>query len=322
MLLKPINPCSSCLGYNWKGSGYVPACGDGSNGVLIIAEAPGEHEAIEGMALVGKSGHALFQNLQRVGIQRDGFRIHNVLSCRPPENKLSHTSYESSVINSCSPLLDETIREHVEVTCPKNGRTPVIVTLGVVAFKRIMGFDFKNPILQKDYFGYPFYSQKYESFVYATPHPAYILRGNHKLWPVVQYVVQRALEVAERGLEFAKPNYLLDPDPCTFAQWVSDYMKELDRNPEVALSYDIETPYKQGKEEDELEKDAEGDDYTILRCSFSYRPNEAVSVPWTASYRPVLEDLFGSRGAKVGWNSCPTPDQRILTADLSWKNAG
>lgn len=303
MLIKP-DSCRSCVGWNWgpKGSGYVPADGSGEKGVLVVAEAAGEHEQIEGMPLVGKAGHYLFTQLQRVGIEREGLRLHNVLSCRPPDNKLVNQPYEREAVLHCTPFLDETIRG-MEAICGRNGRHLTIVTLGVPAFKRIMDFDWKNPILSKDYYCYPFWNEKYQAWVIAAPHPSFLMRGNHKLVPILQFVFQRALEIAERGLVLAKPTYLLDPEPCTFAQWADDYMKELERNPEVALSYDIETPYKVGKEEDELAKDDEGDDYTILRCSFSYRPNDAVSVPWTASYRPILESLFGSKGAKVGWNS-------------------
>lgn len=313
-LLKPSH-CDSCLGRSWdSGRGYVPAEGSGENGVLVIAEAAGEHETIEGMPLVGKAGHYLFQHLKRVGIEREGFRLHNVLSCRPPNNWLSKAPYEAEVIKNCSPLLDQTI-EDMQERCAKNGRNLVILTLGKIAFKRIMGFDERNPILHKDYLNYPFWNEDYQAWVLAANHPSYLMRGQHKLVPELQFAFQRALEIAERGLVYANPSYLLDPNYSTFSQWATDYFRELDRNPHTVLSYDIETAYKQGMAEDELEKDGEGDDYTILRCSFSYRPNEAVSIPWTASYRPVIEDLFASSGSKIGWNS-DTYDLPRVSAQL------
>ncbi len=247
MLIKPES-CRSCVGWNWspQGKGYVPADGTGEKGVLVVAEAAGEHEAQEGMPLVGKAGHYLFTQLARVGIEREGLRLHNVLSCRPPDNKLVNQPYEKAAVEHCAPFLDETIRD-MERRCAENGKHLVIVTLGVPSFKRIMGFDWKNPILSKDYYCYPFWNEAYQAWVIPAPHPSYLMRGLHKLVPILQFAFTRALEIAERGLVLAKPNYLLDPDPCTFAQWVSDYMKELDRNPEVAMSYDIETPYKQVK---------------------------------------------------------------------------
>lgn len=317
MLLKLSKPthCGSCLGKSWdSGRGYVPADGSGENGVLVVAEAAGEHETLEGMPLVGKAGHYLFQHLKRVGIEREGFRLHNVLSCRPPNNWLSKAPYEAEVIRNCAPLLDATIEE-MQQTCAKNGRNLVILTLGKIAFKRIMDMDDRNPILHKDYLSYPFWSERYQAFVIGANHPSYLMRGQHKLVPELQFAFQRALEIAERGLIYATPHYLLDPAPPTFANWSMDYFRELERNPNTVLSYDIETAYKQGMAEDELTQDGDGDDYTILRCSFAYRPNEAVSIPWTASYRPIIEDLFASNGSKIGWNS-DTYDLPRVSAQL------
>lgn len=311
MLLKPIDPCSTCLGYNWGRQGYVPASGTGENGVLVVAEAAGEHEAVEGMPLVGKAGHYLWQQLQRAGIDREGFKCHNVLSCRPPENKLHKMSYEADVIASCSPLLDETILS-MRRLCAGMGKTFVIVTLGQIAFRRILGLLPKDPILREEYLCYPIYSEKYGAWVIAADHPSYLMRGQNHLVPVLQYAFSRALEIAKDGLTIVTPQYLLDPGPATFSQWVTDYLRILADDPTgTFLSYDIETPYKSGKSEEELANVEEGDDYQILRCSFAYKPNQSVSVPWRAEYLPLIEQLFTSTGAKVGWNSANYDDPRI-----------
>jgi uracil-DNA glycosylase family 4 len=304
--------CKGCIGYSWSCKEYVPASGTGDNGVLVIAEAAGEHETKEGMPLVGKAGYYLWQNLARVGIEREGFRIHNVLSCRPPNNKLAKESYEENVISYCSPLLDGTITDQQE-RCRKSGKHFVIVTLGRIAFKRIMGINDKHPIMRQDYIGYPFWSDQYKCWVLAADHPSYLMRGNNHLIPVLQFVFKRALEIADNGLVLDTHEYLLDPAPETFAQWVHDYEHAWTEDPKnIVLSYDIETPYKQGLGEDELAKE-DGEDYNILRCSFAYRPNQAVSVPWRAEYRPYLEELFSSPGTKVGWNSSAYDDPRIIT---------
>src|SRR3990167_3331602 len=80
--------CKTCVGWSWGCNGYVPASGTGENGVLVVAEAAGEHEQKEGMPLVGKAGYYLWQNLARIGIEREGFRIHNVLSINPNPRKI------------------------------------------------------------------------------------------------------------------------------------------------------------------------------------------------------------------------------------------
>jgi uracil-DNA glycosylase family 4 len=53
---------------------------------LVVAEAPGEQEALEGQPLVGGSGRVFNSLLRSAGIPRDGLTITNCLSCRPPDN--------------------------------------------------------------------------------------------------------------------------------------------------------------------------------------------------------------------------------------------
>ena len=306
MIPKP-DSCKTCPGFRWGSKGFVPASGSGSNGVLIVAEAAGENEAQAGEPLVGKAGHYFWSQLQRVGLERDDFRIHNVLSCRPPENKLSKMPYELEVIQACRPNLDATIQAHV-AGARASGKTPVILTLGRIAFKRLMGYDDKSPVLRLDYTSYPFWSQEYEAWVIPTYHPSYLMRGYHHLVPVMQFAAKRAVEIASEGLELETPTYLLDPSPWTFDEWAKGYLGAADS---VTLSYDIETPYKQGKDEDKLTAEEDGDDYAILRVAFAFKPGEAVSVPWRAEYMPALEAIFGSGGTKIGWNSRLFDDPRI-----------
>lgn len=309
MLPKPSSPCGTCLGNSWPDKGFVPASGTGANGVLLVMEAAGENEAREGMPAVGKAGYYLFQNLQRVGISREDFRVHNVLSCRPPNNFLAKAPYELEVIQHCSPLLDATIFDMQE-RCKANGKTFVIWTLGRVAFKRIMGLTDKSPILREDYLNYVFWQPAYRAYVLASDHPSYLMRGNNHLLPVLQFGAKRALEIAEHGFTYTIPDYLLDPNPSTFSQWVQDYLKYLAAHPEAPLSYDIETPYKQGKSEEKVARE-DDDDYTILRCSFAYIPGQAISVPWNASYKPYLEEIFASPGDKCGWNNSGYDSKRV-----------
>lgn len=324
MIPKPDH-CSGCIGSCWPDKGFVPAHGSGENGVLIIAEAAGEHEMKEGIPLIGKAGHFFFSQLKRVGIEREGFRVHNCLSCRPPDNRLAKTEYEAAVIASCAPLLDETITSHTAV-CSQVGKTPVIVTLGRIAFKRVMGYDDRHPVLKGDYLCYPFWSKEYGCWVIAADHPSYLMRGNTHLTQVLQFSVRRALEIAENGLTLREHQYCLDPAPGTFDQWVKDFIQVYEQNG-TELSYDIETAYKKKVEaEDDLSTDEEGADHTILRVSFSYFDVDnhpvTASVRWEGSYKAGIETLFSHPGAKIGWNSCPTPDQKVLTADLRWKLAG
>lgn len=301
MILKP-DSCKSCYGWRWGCDGYVPADGTGDNGCLVVLEAAGEDEAAAGIPTVGRAGQFLWNKLHAVGIEREGFRIHNVLSCRPPKNLLSKMPYEAQVIQTCAPLLDLTIQQHVD-HCKVVNRTPVMVALGRIAFKRLMGVSERDPIMKKDYIAYPFWSQRYQSWIISAYHPSFLMQGNQHLTPILTYVFQRALEIAEHGITIdnLENAYLEDPEPATFESWVEDYFRAYTRNPETYLSYDIETPYKEGKDEATV---AVADDITpILRCSFAFQPGQAVSIPWKAHYYPSLAKLFASPGPKVGWNS-------------------
>lgn len=305
MLIKPES-CKGCVLYG-NGCGFVPASGSGDNGVLIVLEAAGEHEAKEGIPVVGKAGYYLFQALKRVGIEREQFRIHNILSCRPPNNKLAGMHYEQSAITFCAPNIDRTIKDHIE-HAKSVGKTPVIVTLGRIAFKAIMGYTDRSPIMREDYLNYV--HQAHGAWVIAADHPSYLMRGNNNLLPVLQFAFTRALEIAANGFSYAKPAYLLDPNPSTFQTWVQGYQRAFTQDPEILLSYDIETPMKQGKNEEKVAKELD-DDYTILRISFSYRPGEAVSIPWQSPYLPYIEELFRMPGVKVGWNNSHYDAPRI-----------
>lgn len=311
ILLKPIEICGGCPLYEapyGKKWGFSIPVGTGKNGVFVCAEALGKDEEVEGMALVGKSGYTLFQQLKRIGIEREDFTLFNVLACRPPDNKLVGMPYQDAAIKHCAPNLDRAIADAKRVA-KENGRTFVILTLGVTPFKRVLSLDYKkdSELLKKDHYSYPFWSDTYKCWVLNAPHPAYLLRGNTHLWPVVHFVFQRALEIAEHGFNFDEHDYLLNPKPTQLEDFLDGYVATLGDDPENPLSYDIETPYKakvSGEDEVGKEEDA---DHTILRVSFSYRdPNNSyrtVSIKWSAEYMAGIERAFRVAPFVLGWNS-------------------
>lgn len=301
----------SCAPYGSM-SGYVPADGSGNNGVLVVLEAAGADEAETGRPTVGKAGHYLWQQLARVNLNREDFRIHNVLSCQPPGNKLVGMPYEQAAISHCAPNLDRTISDH-RAHCAKIGKTPVILTLGKSAFKRIMGYDDRHSVMREDYLCYPHWSDTYKTWVIGADHPSYLMRGYHYLVPTLQFAATRAVEIAAAGIQPYAGNYLLDPSPNTFANWTKDYLRALAEQPdETFLSFDIETPYKQGASEEGIEKDDDAaEDNTILRISFAYRAGEAISVPWSAEHLPTIAEIFASDGPKMGWNNAGFDDRKI-----------
>ena len=149
--------------------------------------------------------------------------------------------------------------------------------------------------------GYVEWSPELGLWAIPTIHPNFIARGNQKLTGVWMNDVQHALDIAKHGHTPAKIFTLEDPTPMEFLGWVNGYEAELQRHGDTVLSYDIETLGKQSKDEDEIEL---GDaSYEIIRIGFSYRPDEAVSIPWSAEFMPGIVRLMGSAGIKLGWNT-------------------
>ncbi len=79
----------------------VPGVGPPNASLVIIGEAPGQYEDLEGEPFVGAAGKLLTKLLAEVGIKRGQVFITNVVKCRPPENR-QPTAKERKV---CNPYL-------------------------------------------------------------------------------------------------------------------------------------------------------------------------------------------------------------------------
>jgi DNA polymerase len=103
------------------GSGNVDAP------VLIIGEAPGEEENIQGLPFVGDAGQLLTQMLAAVQIDRakDVF-VTNVLKCHPPSGETP----ANADIATCLPIL----KKQIDIIQPK-----AILLLGRIAAHAVLG---------------------------------------------------------------------------------------------------------------------------------------------------------------------------------------
>jgi uracil-DNA glycosylase len=54
---------------------------------MLIGEAPGQNEDLQGEPFVGKAGQLLNEMLRAIGLARDEVFIANILKCRPPNNR-------------------------------------------------------------------------------------------------------------------------------------------------------------------------------------------------------------------------------------------
>ena len=93
--------------------------------VLIVGEAPGKNEDLQGIPFVGTAGKYLNELLAIAGLKREDVFIANVLKCRPPGNR----DPRPEEIELCTPYL----REQTRTIDPE-----FIVTLGNFSTKFIL----------------------------------------------------------------------------------------------------------------------------------------------------------------------------------------
>lgn len=113
----------------WEGrTNVVFGDGDAHARVMLVGEAPGKNEDLQGLPFVGAAGKNLESLLQLAGLTRQDVYIANVLKCRPPGNR----NPQADEIMQCSGYLHEQAR----LVMPE-----FIVTLGNFATKHIMKTD-------------------------------------------------------------------------------------------------------------------------------------------------------------------------------------
>lgn len=131
---------------------------------MLVGEAPGEQEDLQGEPFVGKAGQLLDAMLATVSLTRGEARpeqqvyIANVLKCRPPHNR----NPEPQEVAQCEPFL----KRQVELVQPR-----LILAMGRFAVQSLL--QTQEPIGRlrgrvHQYAGVP---------VVVTYHPAYLLRN-------------------------------------------------------------------------------------------------------------------------------------------------
>jgi len=103
----------------------VPGTGPCPADVMIVGEAPGFNEDMQGKPFVGAAGKLLDTLLAQIGLSRESVFITNVLKCRPPQNRdpMPHEA------EACLPYL----RAQFKLLQPK-----VVLVLGRHALERML----------------------------------------------------------------------------------------------------------------------------------------------------------------------------------------
>lgn len=293
---KKPESCKACVLYE-EGAGFVPAHGPGSNGILLVGEAPGQEEAVQGFPFIGAAGAYLNRVLKRAGQDRAQFKVDNVLHCQPPNNWLIGAPWQTESLARCAHFLATTIA----TMKPK-----VIVALGNTALEALTGFTgihrYRGRVI----------AHNSGSWVVPTYHPSYLLPRKGQV-NTSRYVgaVMRDLRLAHQisrdGFVRLPRIYQEDPQPDEFAMFILEY----EQAPERYLSVDIETALKlKRKDEDDLDDDEEEQEEglelpthePILRIGFSFQVGHAVSVPFQGPWLEGIKRLLASAGPKVVWN--------------------
>lgn len=276
----------------------VEPWGTGRNGVLVVAEAPGEHEDRTGEPLHpdAPAGGLLDRLLRRAGQQRAEFKLTNTCWQRPPKNFLEGAPWEREAIDA--------YREH-NLRLMEEMQPKCLLLLGGVALRaftdlggegcgitQVRGYALQTP---------------YGPAV-ATYHPSYLVRGQAHLSGVFIHDVLRCLQIAQGGLHRRPLNFLTHPSLEQLLAFERDY------NPQRhALTYDIETPESAYLDEETVEDRIGEISGTIVRMSLCYDAPSgvAVSFPWQEPYVAVAKRMLASYGPKRGHNSRLFDDPRL-----------
>lgn len=142
--------------------------GNPDSKVMVIGEAPGNHEDLQGIPFCGDSGKLLDAMFGAINMKREkDYYITNVIFWRPPGNRRP-TEEELAI---CRPFVER----HIELVDPK-----IIILVGATSMSAILGV--KDPvtkvrgkIIQHQF---DFMDRKVDSFVVF--HPSYLMRQSSK----------------------------------------------------------------------------------------------------------------------------------------------
>jgi DNA polymerase len=169
-LRQAVAGCEAC-GLCRSRKNTVFGSGDTQARWLVVGEAPGEQEDLQGEPFVGPAGQLLDNMLRAVGLSRgasgaQGVYIANVLKCRPPANR----NPQPEEVQQCEPYL----RRQVALLQPQ-----IILALGRFAAQTLLH------ATVPDVAGTPLGKLRGQVHHYAgvpvivSYHPAYLLRTPH-----------------------------------------------------------------------------------------------------------------------------------------------
>jgi DNA polymerase len=139
--------------------------GNPDTGVMVVGEAPGADEDVQGIPFCGLSGKLLDKVLWSIRLDRaNGFYITNTLFWRPPGNR-KPTPEELAI---CEPFLEK----HIALAKPK-----ILLLVGATAVTGVLKNNESMGKLRGKVFHYRNRYMDYDCKVMVTYHPSFLLRS-------------------------------------------------------------------------------------------------------------------------------------------------
>jgi uracil-DNA glycosylase family 4 len=283
--------CRGCA-LDDKGEGFAPAEGPPDSWLLLVGEALGYTEALVGRPFVGDAGGMLARLLNLLGWQREAIRIHNTISCHPPNDWFDERApWYRPALGHC-PYLGETLQEPHRVVVP----------MGLTAIRRVLGLEHRKKVKVQDFHGAILRDPTDRFWVVPTYHPSFLQRGAVNLIGTVLWDLNRAEQVRDHGRPPDTHSLVVDPPVEWFHRWVDQVVAARRQDPGAyPISSDVETPDKAGGQ-DEGEIGDDDQSFQLLRHNVACHPDEGVTVPHAGPYLDELARLYDSPGHIWMWN--------------------
>jgi uracil-DNA glycosylase family 4 len=173
------------------GHGPVPC------NLMLIGEAPGADEDMQGLPFVGRAGQLLTKILESVGIKRpDDIYIANTVKCRPPNNRAPLPKEQEA----CRPYLEAQI---------KFVRPKIILLAGAPACKAILKTDEPMSKLRGQWKKLP----GTDISVLPIFHPSYLLRNQQKTKGSPKWLTWQDMQEVKHALEYYQKIAELSKEP-------------------------------------------------------------------------------------------------------------
>lgn len=171
MIREDLGACRRCKLH--KGRRHI-VFGVGNPGakLVLVGEAPGYEEDVQGRPFVGAAGQLLTRILQAIGLTREDVYICNIIKCRPPGNR----NPEQDEIDACIPFLRRQLRAI---------RPRLICALGTFAAQTLLKTNTPISRLRGRFHAYE------DIQLLPTYHPAFLLRNPSRkrdVWEDVQKI--------------------------------------------------------------------------------------------------------------------------------------